>query len=204
MKRYFYSVLRYFLIYIFGFLAFIVFDFAVSLVYGVLCEWMPSLFVRYNFVTEPELADRLAKTLKLAAGVLSVFLLTVLAVKYDNMRYEHLISRTDGFYTLREGAGIYISAFLPADILASVLVPLTTYALIFIRIGEEAPRLLRVLNDYLISFISVPLSFTERFGTVLGAAVLVLVSLASRVAAVYMGLKRWRAIWLSDIGKEGA
>ncbi len=199
MRKYCSSFFRFFLIYVFGFLAFTAASFLVSVFYNVLNGALPSVFPRYNFVTEPELAESLAEGLRLTSGILSVFLLELLAVKYDNSRYEYLISRTDGFYTLKEGAVIYVKGYLFADVASAVLVPLTTYSLVFINIGDKAPRILRMLEKPLNTFISIPLSFTEKFGLTVGALLLIAVSLLSRAASAYFGIKRWRAIWLSDI-----
>ncbi len=204
MKKHFGSFFRFFLIYLFGFLVFAVMTLVTSLVYGTLSEWLPDIFKTYNFVTEKEAAELLSKRIKLCTGALSLFLMGIFPATYDNQRYEYMISQTDGFYTIREGAPIYISEYLFADLLVSATVPLTTFPLVFINITDEAPRVLRILEKYLNSFIAIPLSVTELCGYVIGAVILVAVSVAARAVGAYAGLFRWRAIWLSDIGKESA
>ncbi len=202
MKKYFQSALRYFAVYLCGFLAFAVVSFLVNAAFNLLCEWFPAVFRKYDFISEEELAESLSQKLKLTCGIISVFLLEIIAVKYDNARYEYLISQTDGFYTIKSGARLYISEYLYADILSSVLVPITTFWMIFIRIGEAAPKFLKFMAGYLNSFLAVPLSFAEKYGIIYGILLLILTSLLSRVPAIWLGLRRWRAVWLSDIGKE--
>ena len=202
MKKYLQTILRYLIVYLLGFAAFIVIGALVSVFHNALCNWMPDVFVHYNFITEPEAAEAQRINLNFITGIITVFVLAVISVKYDNSRYEFVISKTDGFYTLREGASIYASHYLVADTLAAVLVPMTTVGLVFIKITKESPKLIRQLERYLDSFIALPLSYTEKLGFTIGVILLALTSLLSRVAAVYSGLKRWRGVWLSDIDRQ--
>ncbi len=204
MKKYILSFVRFLIIYLLGFIVFFIMNYAVSLVYGTLSDMFPAIFRTYNFITEPEEAEALSERLKLTAGILSVLALGIIALKYDNARYEYIISRTDGFYTLKEGAPLYLSGYLYADIIAAAGVPLITYPLVLINIGESAPRFLRVLEKYINGFTALPLSYRNAAGLLGGALLLVLTSLAARALGVYSGLKRWRAVWLSDIGREDA
>jgi len=127
-----------------------------------------------------------------------VLAVTVIAVKHDNLRYEFLIAKTDGFYTLREGAQIYKSEFLGSDILTALTVPLTTAGLTLIKIPDTAPRAIRVIFDYVDNLLVISDSFIAVFGFIPAIFALLAVSLLSRLPATVLGLLYWRGSWLSN------
>lgn len=199
MKKYTHSVLRYFLIYALGFIPFYIIGALLEVIYNILSDKMPSLFPSYNIVTQKSELLALESTLALICAVITVFVLTVLTVKYDNERYEFIISETDGLYELADGGRIYTKNYLYADIVCALAVPIPFLFTTYIPFPEESAKALRILENVLGTLSSPTTAFSNKLGIFLGAAAVILISLVSRIPAGYMGLKRWRGLWLSDI-----
>lgn len=198
MKKYLYSFLRFFLIYSVGFVAFYLFNYIFARLNEYLAVYLPRFFKVYNPIIDNAAMLRQEAVIALLAAVASVVLLTVIAVRTDNLKYEYMISRTDGFYRVREGAEIYFPEFLGADILSAVSVPLISYPLTLIDVPNSAPRALRVIENILDTVLVIPEAFEGMLGAVLGAALLVLTSLIARAYAAFRALFFWRAAWLSS------
>ena len=198
MKKYLHSFLRYFLFSIIGFILFFIFSFLTRHLNEFLSGIFPTLFKIYNPVSNREELVLQNQNIALISAIASVFTLTLIAIWQDNLRYEHLISKTDGFYTIKQGAEIYRREFLGADLFSSVIVPAFFLGLTLINIPNSAPRILRVLGNCLTEILVIPLAFTERLGFILGGALLIFVSVASRIPTVYLSLAHWRGIWLSS------
>ena len=198
MKKYVHSLSRYFLIYALGFIPFYLFNSLIDVIYNILSDKAPGIFPSYNALTERESLLSLEATLALVASLFTVFVLTVLTVKYDNERYERIISETDGLYRLREGCALYVKNYLIADVICAILVPIPFFALGYVSFPDGSARALRMLEDAIGTLTSPSAAFTDKLGTWLGIAAAMLTSLISRLPACYMGLKRWRGLWLSN------
>ena len=198
MKKYLHSFLRYFLFFIIGFIIFSLFAFLTKHLNEFLAGIFPNFFKIYNPVSNHEELVLQNQNFALISAILSVLTVTFIAIRYDNLRYEHLISQTDGFYTVKRGADIYRSEFLGADLFSSILVPSLTLGLTLINIPNDAHRFLKILENFLGEILVIPLAFTERFGFIFGAALLVLISVILRIPAIYISLTHWRGIWLSS------
>ena len=184
---------------IFGFISFAV----NSLIYPALLEWFPGLIPEYNFVNEREDYDRLAATLTVISGVILIFVISHISLRLDNERMEYMISKTDGLYTLAEGARMYYSRYFYADIFASLLIPLP----ILLLDTLVMPHLVGFLPDGAVSLISIPLEPTRAFsysvGTIPAYILMAVCFLVSRLASGFRCIDVWRAIWLSDIEYVG-
>ena len=198
MKKYFNSFVRYFLFFIIGFILFSLFTFLAGHLNEFLAGIFPDLFKIYNPISNHEELVLQKQGIALISAIVSVFVLTFIAVRQDNLRYEHLIAKTDGFYKITQGADIYRREFLGADLFSAVLVPAFFLGLTLINIPNSAPRLLRIFGNCLAEILVIPIAFTERFGFVFGTVMLVFVSVISRIPAVYISLAHWRGIWLSS------
>ncbi len=198
MKKYFSSFLRYFSFYLLGFIAFFLFSFLVRHLNDFFAEIFPTVFRIYNPISNREELVLQNKNIAFFSAILSVFTLTLLAMRGDNSKYENIISKTDGFYRIRDGARLYFHEYASADAASAISVPLITFSLTFIKIPNDAAKILKIFGDYLDDFLAIPLAFTERCGLALGVALLVLVSLAARIPSAYISLAHWRGIWLSS------
>ncbi len=199
MKKYSHSILRYFVIYTLGFAIFHLISVLAGVIYNFLSEKLPNSFPDYNPLTEKAAYLSLEATLALICAAVTVLILTVLAVRYDDERYEFIISKTDGFYTLTEGGKIYARNYLCCDIISSVTVPLPFFLITRIDFPESSAGILKITENVLETVTLPTEAFSDKLGFGLGIAVAIAVSLISRIPAGYTGLKRWRGLWLSDI-----
>jgi len=194
-----FCLLKYFLIYSFGLILFFAFDALMTHIgYPVLNNFFPNLVVKYNPVLQKE--DYLAtmRAMSFIAAVLTVFSLNCIDVIYDNSRLEELVGKTDGFYRLPQGLKIYTGAFLGTDILSAALAPAIYIPLTLIALPEKLVRLMEIIDVPLIMTNAV----VDVLGRFFGFFVIFAVSLLGRALGVYLGLKRWRGLWLSDIGGD--
>ena len=95
-----------------------------SILYPAFLEWFPDLVPKYNFVTERENYELLHTVLEFISAIITVFISSHLAVRFDNDRMERMITLTEGLYTLKDGAKIYYPAYIKCDVMAAVLIPL--------------------------------------------------------------------------------
>lgn len=202
MKKYAHSILRYLIIYTLGFALFYVMNALTDVIYTALSDKMPNIFPSYNAITEKAELISLEATLSLISAILTVFILTVVAVRYDNERFEFMISETDGFYTMRDGCKIYLRNYLYADVLSAFLVPVPFFLMTLIELPESNIKAFRVIRDILGTLTSPSNAFANKLGLFGGICAAVLVSLLSRIPAGYTGLKRWRGLWLSDVDRQ--
>ena len=198
MKKYFVSFVRYFLFYSLGFILFFAFAYLLRHANQFLAEVFPALFKIYNPILNRDGLENQNKIIALLAALLSVFVATYASQRQDNLRYEHIISKTEGLYRIREGEKIYFKEFFGADIFCALTVPLFSLGLTLISIPLDAPRALLILKKYLEYFIAVPMAFTDKFGFALGGAFLLFASFILRFLSSYISLFRWRASWLSN------
>jgi hypothetical protein len=168
-----------------------------GIVFNLLCKWFPTIFRIYSIITEKAAYERQQLLISVIALAFSVFITVFLAVAFDNGKNEFLISKTEGFYTLKGGFSVYKSKFLTFDILLSFSIPSILYALSFIPIDFPAGKL-SVLEKYLTLFFVPYTSLSEYFGIVPGEIILIFICVAALFPAIFSGLKRWRASWLSD------
>ena len=198
MKKYFVSFIRYFLFYSLAFILFFAFAYLLRHVNEFLAGVFPALFKIYNPIFSHDELEHQNEIIAVTSAFLSIFVATYISVRQDNLRYEHIISKTEGLYRIREGIKIYYAKFLGADIFSAITVPIFSLGLTFITIPNDAPRALLIFKKYLEYFIAVPSAFVDKFGFVLGALLLLCASLILRFSASYLSLFRWRASWLSN------
>ena len=114
MRKYVSGFVRYLLFYLAGFLIFYLMRYCVSAVLTMLSEELPKLFVIENPIKDREAYDNQQLNLAFISGIITLYIVTNLAVKYDNERFEHVVEKTEGFYTLRDGYA-FCSPFRPFD-----------------------------------------------------------------------------------------
>ena len=191
MRIYLHSILRYAAFYTLGF---VFFSFSVEPLAAILRNFFPSLFPTFNPIFEKEAYIASYATIEIIAAVIAILLSTVVAIRFDNERYEGVIKKTDGFYTIKSALPIYFSDFWKADLISAVLVPIPFIILAAIKFPEK-------IVDWINIFVISTQAFTNEFGFVLGSLIIILASIIFRIPAAVSGLFRWRGLWLSDIGK---
>ena len=189
MRKYFNSWLRYFCFYTPSFIVFMLIN---DVMRELLCEAFPRLFPTYNPVTQKELFLSASQNTALVTAFICVFLATYAAVCFDSIRYERVISRTDGFYRIKSALPNYLYDFIGADVVSSALSPLPLLLLTLFSFPESITK----QTDKLLALTG---AFTEKFGIAIGFFVLFLFSLASRLIIAPIALRRFRGMWLADI-----
>ena len=182
-----------------SFPVFMAISFAVnSLLYPALLEWFPGFLPQYNFVNERESYERFFAFLGLLSGILAIFVSSYITIRLDNGRMEYMITKTQGMYTIKEGASIYFSEFARADLIAALVIPLP---ILFVDLFI-VPQL-TFLPDGVLSIIEMPFSptraFTDFLGIIPSYLVMSAMMLSSRCLCAIRALDVWRVIWLSDI-----
>ncbi len=177
-------------------------------VHELLAELLPALFHSFNRVTEKDAYEAQRTVIWLAAGIITLLTVCTVSMIFDNDRNEYMIKQTDGFYTLREGFGIYASRFLRTDIAISLTVPLILALPSFIPrdlaklLDTETSHIGSRLEELLSGFFMSTTVFTDALGGVFGVALILALSVLFRIAAVWLGIERWRGLWLSDIDRQ--
>ncbi len=196
MKKYVLSLLRALIAFLIAMLVFIPLRaFVITVAYPALLEVFPNLLPDYNPVFDKEELAALNMTLSFIAAIISTFCVGAIEVAYDNGRLEYLISRTDGFYKISKGIGIYAREFLLADIISALIAPAAFLPLTLIRLPENAMRLSELIHNFL-QMLHVS---TSKAGDLMSYIIFAAVLIAARLLGAYSGLFRWRAIWLSDV-----
>lgn len=198
MKRYAMSLIRYLIFYSLGFIVFLLLGYLTRAAHALFADWLPTVFRELDPIYDREGYRELTRRLDLVAAALSLYTVTHLSAVYDNERFEHLISRTDGFYTVREGLSLYLPRYAVPDLISAVTVPLAASALALISLPDTAPVWARRLVDMIDGFLSIQNAFTEGLGVILGISLLLLLSIAFRLPAAYFAVLRFRGVWLSD------
>ncbi len=191
------------LIWFCSFFGFFFISFSVnSLIYPAFLEWFPNIVPEYNFVTEREEYLALYITLILISGIVTVICAGYISVRFDNERMEHMITKTEGMYTLSEGAAIYYPRYFKDDVIISLILPLPLLlADLFLM------PMLSFLPDGVISLLGnlfLPTrAFTDAMPAILAYTVMAVAFLLSRVLSGLRAIDAFRGIWLSDIDYVG-
>ena len=201
MKRYLHTATRFFVFFVISAIIFFPARAAVDSLYNALCEWFPGLFPEYNFITDREAAARHEVWADFIASVISIVITTVISEIYDNRRFEYVISKTDGFYTIKEGFKIYTGTYLAPDAIASLIIPLPLF-LVTLTGDFKAKNAFLAIILAVRNAIETPVtSFTHALGAPLGILTIILFLFITKVISAVIGLGKWHATWLSDIGR---
>ncbi len=172
--------------------------------YSILSPLMPRAFPTYNFVSQKEKYLELCDSIDLWAFVLLVAAVALITVIFDNERREHMIELTDGFYTVPEGARIYYSRYVRDDLIAASVAALPMTAISFLLAIVQLPTWLSRIIEMLVAPLNAIIaSFGDMniiFALILAYFLVFLTAAVLRLAFGFIGIKKWRAEWLSDTG----
>ena len=163
--------------------------------FPALCEWFPSVFENYSPVLDGEAYAIQAAVLDVSIGTLTLLIYSYVLVRYDNERMEFMISKTEGFYTLREGAALYYPRYARRDALISVCVPIS-FIIASAFVPEHIYDFVDPIFDYIFSFSRL---FTDHLGFFIGAVITSLSVFVTRMLAGLKSVRAWQGIWLSEI-----
>ncbi len=165
----------------------------------ILAKALPSIFKTWSQINEKDAYLAQRELIGFVSIVIVLFIVGIISIMFDNIKNEHLISETDGLYTIKEGAEIYIKKFLKIDLAVGAVVPLIFAIPAFIKI--DLPKRFGVIESFIENYFSIAAVPVARYGAVLGLIALVIICIMTRFVGAYLGLKRWRGIWLSDFGR---
>ena len=189
------SFLRFFLLFLLGFIATELTVIVIKAIYSELNRISAVRFPIYSIVTEKDSYMAQELSFNFFAAAISIFIINYIAIAFDNEKMEYIINKTDGFYTVANGARLYFGSYLFCDIAVGITAVVPTLILSTFDLPEKLAR----LDTYHRIICAIPIAFTDKFGFIPGAVILIALSVISRVAVVFSCLRRWRALWLSDI-----
>ncbi len=166
--------------------------------YRFLGGFLPSLFPTFDFTTERDLYYMLSDALMLASLAATIYTVTYLSMQRNNDRFEFMISKTDGFYKVKEVLKTYIDNFLLSDLLASLFVGVV-FTLPFIFIPEQFIERGSLVSTLFSPYKTATLALGNVGGVLFGVGALVV----SHLISIPLALKYYRAKWLSGF-VEGA
>lgn len=151
-------------------------------------------FPLFNPITDKAAYFAFNSALQIIAYTVSLLIFVYFSVRTDNDRYEYIIEKTEGFYTVKEGYPLYTGRYLVSDIWASVLAG----AILTVPV-EFIPD--RLFSLSLFSVLEAPKAvislFPSPLGVAVGAVLLSTVILISHFPAIVFSLKVWRTGWLT-------
>ena len=170
----------------------IVISTCVSETYRFLGGIFPSAFPSYDVTRGARFFDTLYTSLWFIALAVTLFVSVYLSLRYDNFKFEHIITKTDGVYKIRDILPTYINIFGKSDLLASIISgALFTIPFIFVPIQF-------VKNQSFLATLTEPYKLmSECFGYVLAPIVMTLLIALCYLASVPLALKYYRARWFS-------
>ena len=165
---------------------------AVSELYRFLNEMMPNVISSYDVTSQAKFFDTLYTSLWLISLVITIFISVYLSLRYDNMKFEKIITKTEGLYEIRGFLPTYINIFAPSDIIsAAVCGSVFTISFSFIPMQF-------IKHESFIAKLAEPYKLmSECFGFVLAPIVMMLFIALSYLAAIPLALKYYRAKWFS-------
>ena len=170
----------------------------INVIYPAMLGEFPGLLPDYNFVNEREKYEQFRKILEAICAIVAAAILSYLSVRYDNERFEYMITKTEGMYTLREGIALWYPRYVRSDLLVSVIIPLLA-VILESRVIPLLTFLPESAKDVLYLPLSLSSAFLALFGEVWSIVIMFLVIYASRLLAGFRALDRFRVVWLSDI-----
>ena len=162
----------------------------VNTVYGVLTINLPEHFKYYSMITEPEEYATCQAVLMMVGMVLTLYLVQKFYFFLDNSRFEYMIVKTEGMYTMPEGLGLYYRSFLIDDIVTCALISAVLYF--------PALYIPERIMDYGLDLLFYPAEIMRgHLGDVWGFVLLVLIAILTRLVESVSAVKSYRANWLS-------
>ena len=163
--------------------------------YLALHKWFGDVFPLYSPIGSGKEKYEVFRTVtELISYGVAVYASVYLSILLSNRANEHLISKTDGFYTLPEGFKIYARKFTLSDLLASALVSFFLILPIpFIPDGFFT-------KDYSFFFVFQKTLF-DTLGLAFGALSAAIVTFSLHIIAVFPVMARWRAAWLTGFAR---
>ena len=189
-RKYIEPILIYLAVYLASYLLCQVGEMLFTYAYTYLSEVTPNLVDTVNPIYTPDEYKLYLRCTSLSGVVVGIWLINYLALRFDNKKFEHVISKTEGKYTMREGLRLYYSEFVITDLIASTVV-ISAFVLGAYFIPEK-------WLDYGLVFLFKPgMELTSYCHPVLAVILVSAISFTTRLISVPPVVRKWRALWLS-------
>ena len=165
-------------------------------IYELLYKNMPDIFPLYNPVSGKGKYERLSLIMYVSAVFAAMLISVCLNLRYDNSRFEFIITKTDGFYKINAVLPTYVCKFAIQDIVSSMVNGL----LFSVSISLIPSQFFSTGNP--ISDFAEPLwRITDSLGAKSSAAYLTAAVLFSHILSTVPVLKYYRAKWLTGFAE---
>lgn len=167
-----------------------------SQIYGLLYKFMPDVFPLYNPVSGKEKYENFSFAMYLLSCIVSFVLTVYLSQRFNNDRFEFIITKTDGLYKIRDILKTYVCNFGLDDVISSLVNGIVfTVPIYFI------PMQFFSSGTIIAEFTEPIYRVTERLGAAGAALFASLALLLSHVLTLVPVLKFYRAKWLTGFAE---
>lgn len=165
-------------------------------VYEILYKWMPDTFPLYGAVTQKEQYRALNLTLSIIAMLANLFLVTYLSARFNNDRFEFIISKTDGFYKIPDILRTYVYNFGISDLISSIIC-----GAIFSIPVYFIPERFFSAGNVIVELLSLSRTLAVELGAPLASILTILGLILSHATTLPLALKFYRAKWLTGFAE---
>ena len=170
----------------------------VGQIYNLLYKNFPDAFPLYNAVFDKEQYVALTHAMAIITVSLTLILTAYIAGRYNNDRFEYIITKTDGFYKIRDILKTYVCIFGIGDVISSVICgTLFTLPIYFI------PTQFFSSGSPISEFLEPMKTLTEALGAVGSPIYASLFLIFSHAITLPLVLKYYRAKWLTGFSEGG-
>ena len=199
VKKYLHSAFMLMVLYIFGSLFLSLGTAAARFAYAYLNHLSPRIFPLFNVITEKEAYGKYLAFLSAAGIFISIYLMHYFALRMDNSKFELMIDKTDGQYTLKEGLVIFLREFGISELIICAALPVILIfpSYLIPDFGFIEVPVLAFLVGVLEKVLWLGYAFKEHYSLPLALCLSVVFSLIARASVLPGALSKWRASWLS-------
>lgn len=165
-------------------------------IYDLLYEYMPHLFPLYNPILNKAEYERFALAMAIISVSLTLMITVYICQRFNNDRFEFIITKTDGLYKIPGILKTYIDNFVTSDIISSVFT-----ALVFTVPIHFIPRGFFTKSTFIVDLLLPLRTVVEGLG-IAGAALYTAVAIViSHAITLPLVLKFYRAKWLTGFAE---
>ncbi len=165
-------------------------------IYELFYKYLPDVFPLYSSIFEEEKYTRFINSISLITFSLTLFITTYICQRYNNDRFEFIISKTDGLYKIAPILKTYICNYGASDLVASIFCGIA-FTLPIYYIPSQFFTSASVIPE----FLSLGYTVAKALGAG-GCAVFGVFALAlSHLLSLPLVLKYYRAKWLTGFAE---
>ena len=197
--KYIYPIAIFLLVYLFGTLIFSLGTVVANYGYSYMNYLFPRVFPTFSPISEKAEYEKYLCLVSTVGMLISYVIINFFSIRFDNKKFELVVSKTDGQYTVLEGMRLYLSEFLISDVISFVILPLVlvipSYAIPKIeQTTVPVVNLLIAILDYLLWMSN---AFKEYYSLTVALPIALVFAVIARLTVIPGALKHWRGAWLS-------